>query len=175
MILYDPDSGPTNQNWDSALVDALALDESLGIVSLMNPRSQKELIERGFEEERLSSATRRHGQEAFDLITWIAKVPVVTSVTAFRWDFLKECGGLTEPRKYYGHLESAMWTRLTLAKKRWAYLPDYGEEDSLRALHDVEYKNWKWLHSHKNSFRGSFGEYVAEGCPAPYDAPEQLP
>lgn len=162
ILTFDPDSGPTNFNWDSALVRVLKSDFS--IAGLMNPRTRIELCERGHSIEYVGETE-----------VWVPRCPVVLSVAGWRYDFLKKVGGFSEPTNYYGHLESAMWAKSEPIGVRWGYLPHYGEEDSLRHRQDVEYRNWKWLHAHRGSFTASFGEYVDAGCPIPADCPELLP
>lgn len=167
VIAYDLDSCPTSPGWDMALARAIQGDPLGKIVwaSLWNLRSRADVMARGFQTRMVDGYI-----EAV-----IPKAPVTNSVCAWRYGWLRQVGFLTEPRAFYGHLEAAMWDRLR--DKQWAFLPQWGESDDLRDLHDREYVVYKWCHSHLNSWPGDFESFLEAGCPNPEDAPapRQLP
>lgn len=162
ILTFDPDSGPTDIGWDAVLVAAIRGGYS--IASLGEPRAMSQLIEYGYAESMLGKVR-----------IWDPKRAVVMSVSAWSWDFLRAIGGFYEHLKYYGGLESAMWERLHAFGGKWAYLPDFGEENSLREEADIEYTSWKWSYCHHGSFPGSFQEYIDAGFPGMNETPKVLP
>jgi hypothetical protein len=164
IIVYDPDSGPTRQGWDMALVTAITKGGYL-IASLGEPRAMKELRAYGYAQKTVDGYLK----------IWEPVRPVVMSVSAFSYGFVRKQGGFSQPLKYYGGLEAAMWEKMQRHGGRWAYLPEYGEENSLRDQHDREYLSYKWNHGHLLGFPGSFQEYLDAGCPNPLPSGKQLP
>lgn len=168
IIAYDVDSTPVSEGWDLALVRALQGDPSKRAVwaSLMNPRSARDLSERGY--------TVRKADGYIEL--WATRSPVTNSICAWRYGWLSEVGLLTEPRPFYGHLEAEMYGKLG-PKRDWVFLPGWTESDELRDLHDRAYVVYKWCHSHLKSWDGDFESWLAAGSPNPEDrpAPCQIP
>jgi GT2 family glycosyltransferase len=164
VIGYDGDSNPISPGWDMALVTALS-NPDIAWSSLMNPRSKKELLERGYDEITVGG----------HLKVWITKNAVVNSVCAWRYSFLQASGGLQEPSEYYGHLESTMWQYLIKQKKKWAFTPGWEENDYKRNQADWQFTHYKWCYAHLKSWTGDFDSYLAAGCPNPEGAPKHLP
>lgn len=163
VIGFDPDSFPLGKGWDMALVRAILGSGGKNVwSSLANPRSKQELQERGFKKVIIDG----------HLETWETKTPVVNSICAWSVDWLKKVG-LTEPRPYYGHLETEMYSKL--GDKKWTFVPGWSESDHLRDLHDREYVLFKWAHAHLKSWDGDFKDFIEAGCPIRETAPEQLP
>jgi hypothetical protein len=163
VIGYDPDSYPTESGWDMALVRAIWGSTDTVWASLMNPRSREELTARGYDRAKVDG----------HIEVWKAKTAVVNSVCAWSVDWLKSVGMLTENRPFYGHLESAMWGKL--GKKRWAFLPGWGESDHLRWAHDQKYIEYKWVHAHLKTWDGDFESWLNAGAPIKETAPPKLP
>lgn len=167
VIAYDGDSTPLGQGWDLALVRAILGDPERKIVwaSLSNPRSAKDLAERGYSEKLIDG----------HLPVRITKTAVTNSVCAWRFGWLQSVGLLSEPSAFYGHLEAAMFSKL--GSNQWAFVRDYVESDELRDLHDRAYVVYKWCHAHLRSWPGDFESWLAAGSPNPEDksAPSRLP
>ncbi len=169
LIGYDPDSLPLQYGWDMALVRAIHGD-SLGRAvwsSLMNPRSKKDITERGYESRKADGYIE----------IWETKLPVTNSICAFKAGWLKSVGGLQESSKYYGHLESCMYEKMDRKKHGWVFLPGWTESDALRDMHDRDYVLYKWAHSHLKTWEGDFSSWLAAGKPLDEKekAPKHLP
>lgn len=164
VIAYDCDSTPVGQGWDMALVRAIRGDREQKVVwaSLGNPRTMKEIKERGYAEKKADGY----------LDLWVTKAPIVNSVCAWRIDWLREVGFLSEPRPWYGHLESEMYAKL--GQKQWAVLPQWSESDHLRDLHDRAYVVYKWHLSHLKTTDADFETWL-KTWPGEDLAPSQLP
>ena len=94
---------------------------------------------------------------------WLAKAPCTNTVCAWRYGWLESVGGLSEPCKYYGHLESHMWAKLKQTGERWAFLPRCRlKQDPSFPDHDELYTLWKYHHAHKRDFDGDFKEFLQE-------------
>lgn len=156
IISYDPDSGPLIQGWDMALVTAITLGK-FEIASTVDPRCAKELDQYGFDEWIVDGYLRVREPTK----------DIVIGISAWSADFLKQVGGFSEPTEYYGGLEAAMWAKMKAAKGRMCYLPDYTEENLMRAHADPEYHAYKYHHSHLRLFKGSFAEYLKWEGPKP--------
>lgn len=163
IIAFDPDSYPLEGNWDSALLLPL-FDKRIGWTSLMNPRSKKEMQERGYTEEFILGHP-----------IWITHNAVVNSVCAFPGSFLLATNGLHENKPFYGHLETPMFTKLKALNLEWAFTRDFNESDHLRDLHDRDYVVYKWVHAHLGAWDGDFQSWLDAGKPNPEEAPKQLP
>lgn len=163
LIGYDPDSWPLTPGWDMALVTALSKDRRAGWASLTNVRSRRELEQKSCFEERVTDGYLR---------VWSTRLPVVNSVCAWKWGFLRKCGGLWEPKAYYGHLETWLFDRLKEQALDWVFLVDWTEDDTLRGRTDLEYIRWKWAHSHLGTWPGDFESFLAAGCPMPEEKTE---
>lgn len=156
IIAYDPDVNPTTPGWDMALVRAIRGDSERKTVwsSLMHEMAEKELAQRGHKPYRKADGYLR-------LIP--VRTSIMNSISAFSNEWLTRTGGLHEPTNYYGHLEAAMWARLE--GKDWVFLPDYTENEDFRHQQDEEYKVYKWVHAHLDSWKGDFESWLAAGQP----------
>lgn len=164
IIGYDPDSNPISPGFDGALIHALQLDPRLAWTSLMSGRAEPELRERGYTHRRVGH-----------LDLWITHKPVVNSIVAWKYSFLKAVGGLSEPNQWYGGLEADMFSRMKSLGLEWGFLTGWHENDDLRNLQDKEYLWWKWKFAHLREWTGDFKSYVEAGCPVPSDLPVHLP
>lgn len=167
IIAYDGDSTPVGNGWDLALVRTLLGDPQKKVVwaSLTNPRSAKDLGERGYIDKVIDG----------HLHVRVTKTAVTNSVCAWNFGWLKSVGLLTEPSAFYGHLETAMFEKL--GANQWAFVRDYIESDELRDLHDRSYVVYKWCHAHLKSWPGDFESWLAAGSPNPEakTTPSRLP
>lgn len=167
IIAYDPDSFVETPGFDMALVRAIRGDPERKAVwsSLMNPRSERDLLARGYRP--------RKADGYLDL--WATKAAVTNSVCAFSAAWLAKVGGLTEPGPWYGHLEAAMHSQL--GKSEWVFLPGWRESDKLRDLHDRAYVVYKWELSHTKTTQLDFESWLAGWDPVAdtSHAPTKLP
>lgn len=153
MINFDPDSGPTISGWDIALVETIRAGYALACSC--DDRSLLELNERGYRQEWVKGCIR----------IWTPVTNCLFSIVAWDCGFIRKMGGFDEENAYYGGLESYVWHHLNRLGRKWAYLPDFIEENSSRAMTDLEYTSYKWCHAHHRNFKGSFAEYLAAGMP----------
>ena len=145
MLAVDPDTLPGSKGWDEAMW-AAAQDSRNVWVSAFNNHSWGEMCERGYMEEP-------------PLI--IPKAPVCNSICLWSIDWLRDCGGLQEPSKWYGGLEMCMWRFLDQKSKRWVFTRDAFEESSLSYPNygDLKYREYKFEHAHKG-YPHSFEEFL---------------
>lgn len=151
LIGVDPDVLPASLGWDVAMMKAFEDPRNVW-VSLANECSFKEMHERGFDREMFG-----------DLKIRVPKTPVINSICAWRVSWLRQCGGLSEPSKYYGGLECSMWRFLDQKSKRWVFLEHYWEHlsNDFVDYSDKIYKEYKWEHAHKG-YPKSFDAFIAE-------------
>lgn len=164
VIGYDGDSMPITPGWDMALVRAIlgSRDRQVVWASLMNPRSEVDLLDRGFD---------RSLADGF-IELYLTRTAVMNSVCAWSVGWLRSVGYLDEPIKWYGHLESCMWQKL--GAKRWAFLPGWREVDDPRDDHDRAYVVYKWEIAHTRSTTLDFESWLATN-PDLGPAPARLP
>ncbi len=157
IIAYDPDVYPTSSGWDMALVRAIRGDPKGKIVwaSLLHGAANQEIQKCGFEPRKIDGY----------IDVWITKLPIMNSICAWSYSWLKSVGFLNEPRPFYGHLEAEMYGRLR--GKEWAFLPSWTEDERLRKTQDEKYMVYKWTHAHTQSFDGDFESWLKAGCPIP--------
>jgi hypothetical protein len=159
VIGYDPDSFPLRVGWDDAITKVLC--DKVVWSTLGNPRSLSEVKARGYQEVNYNFVR-----------CWVTKQAVVNSVCAWWVPWLEEVK-LTEPRPFYGHLETEMFSKLK--GREWVFLPGFEESDHLRWQHDKEYTLYKWAHAHLKSWDGDFKSWLEAGMPHERPAPEKLP
>lgn len=151
VILYDPDSWPLTNGWDQAIVDVMRADRGFDIVGLIDPRSRRELDERGIAWEGFVSGL-------------YVQQPVrdgIISVAGYSGALLNRFGGFDEVLPYYGGLEAAMWGRLQAHGGKWCYLTNHDESLHLQELADPEFKAYKDAHAQTRTFAGTFEEWLA--------------
>lgn len=150
IILYDGDSYPITNEWDKAL-ENVHLRPDIVWASLYNQHSYKEMDERGYDQVEINGYNCR-----------ITKRPVINSISAFKRSWLEEVSWFTEPSKYYGGLEMAMWYKKK-PEYKWAFLDDYKETalPNVGEIQDLIYTEYKIAHAHKGDPR-SFEEYASE-------------
>jgi hypothetical protein len=147
VIAYDPDSNPVSTGWDEALVTVLSEPRYVW-ASLMLPAARKSLAGQARAVPNAVKGVR---------VLEIAQ-PVINSISAFNGSWLLDCGGLTEPNKFYGGLECQMWPKLK--DKKWVFLPDYTENHDLLHTQDPEYRQYKWEHAHERTWAGDFESWL---------------
>lgn len=148
-IGYDPDSWPITPGWDMALVTAIAFGGDVGWVSLLNKPATWQVPQQGYKERPIAQ-----------LRAWQVDRPAVNSICAWRGDFLRRSGGLSEPMAFYGHLESAMWLHLSNMNLKWVFLPDWTEDERLKDEEDRAYKLYKWHHAITQKWPGDFESFL---------------
>ncbi len=149
VILYDCDSNPDSKGWDAALMDVIQ-HPKLAYCSLMFDNAKREMKERGFE-------PWQNGEH----VIWRPKQACQQSVSCADLNYLRTIGGLQEPKKYYGGLESCMF-------KYWNDQHQIGYIDGVyeTQLHEADdtdprYKRYKWDYAHQG-YGGSFNEWLKE-------------
>jgi hypothetical protein len=146
-ILYDCDSNPTTVGWDKALMDTIKYPD-IAYLSLMFDNAKREMIERGFN-------PIQYGEH----VIWNPKQACQQSVSCADLSYLRSIGGLQEPKKYYGGLESNMFKYWNDAHKI-GYIDGvyetqlHGKDDT-----DPKYRSYKWAYAHEG-YNGSFDDYL---------------
>lgn len=151
IIGFDPDSWPVDFGWDKAMCDVFVEDASVVWFSLWHPHATREL---------LNEHKSQPGHQVPSQRTIQVTAPVMNSVCGFRSSWFKKVGGLTEPSKYYGGLECAMWDKVK-AHGRWIFLPDYKEELHFQDVVNPLYRAWKWHHAHEG-YPHDFVQYLKD-------------
>lgn len=153
VVIYDPDAGPQQEDWLPALFDVI--DEAgYSIASVVDSTILRELNERGYTESNLGS------MKILEPVT-----NGILSLYALDWAYLKQILPLYEHNPYYGGIESYMWENLKRLGLKQAYLPEFSEDNISRDMADWHYTKWKWAHSYWRTYKGSFTEYLKDGCP----------
>lgn len=155
IIAYDSDMFPTTPGWDMALVRSIWGDPKGKAVwaSLMHDHVTSP--------DDLDVAETRLA-DGFIKIHAIRRA-IMNSTCAFSYDWLRRVGGLTEPCAFYGHLESAMFSRL--GEGQWVFVEGWSDSALLRNEHDEAYTQYKWVHAHLRGFAGDFESWLAAGKP----------
>lgn len=150
-ILYDCDSNPETKGWDEALMDVIQ-NPDIAYISLMFETAKREMKERGF-------TPLQYGKH----VVWQPKRACVQSISCADLNYLRSIGGLQEPKKYYGGLESMMF-KYWNDKHKLVYI-DGVYETQLNQDNDVdeEYVKYKWEYAHKG-YNGSFENWIMENC-----------
>lgn len=157
VIAYDPDVNPISPGWDMALVRAILGDPERRVVwsSLIHTVAAEEINKVGYDTRRADGYIEM----------WLTRRPIMNSICAWSFDWLKSVGFLREPRPFYGHLEAEMFNKL--GRNQWAFLPGWTEDESFRHQQDDAYKTYKWVHAHHKSWDGDFESWLAAGSPNP--------
>ena len=146
-ILYDCDSYPITQGWDAAMMDVIQ-HENVKYLCLMFDICRREMIERGY-----------HQWHYMNYEIWQPTQACTQSISCADLKFLRNIGGLEEPKKYYGGLESTMfkhWNDIN----RIGYLNNYFE-NQINNVEEVNplYRQYKWEYAHKG-YDGSFDDFI---------------
>lgn len=148
-ILYDCDSNPNTVGWDAALIDVIK-NKDISYCSLMFDVAKREMIERGF-------TPIQKGEH----VVWQPHAACVQSVSVADLQYLRSIGGLHEPKKYYGGLESYMW-------KYWnddhkiVYLDGYYETQFCgNDEADPIYRAYKWAYAHEG-YDGTIEQFIVD-------------
>ena len=148
VILHDGDHLINEEGWTKAIFDVLE-DETVGNCIVSNAINYRELHERGFESAVINGHKVR-----------VTKQVICSTVGGWSMPFLRAIGGITAPNKYYGGNEIHMWDHFRQQGKRMVVLEDFSEElDSMKALQDWQYEEYKLLYAHKG-LRTSFADYL---------------
>jgi len=148
-ILYDCDSNPETQGWDKALLDTIQ-HSKVAYLSLMFDNAKREMKERGF-----------NPWQCGEHVIWTPKEACQQSISCADLNYLRRIGGLQEPKKYYGGLESKMFKYWT-PQHQIGYIDGvyetqlHGKDDT-----DPKYKEYKWKYAHQG-YGKSFDEYLKE-------------
>jgi hypothetical protein len=149
-ILYDCDSNPETKGWDKALMDSIK-EPKQAYLSLMFPIAKREMQERGF----------TPWANSVGHVIWKPKQACCQSVSCADLTYLRSIGGLQEPRKYYGGLESFMF-------KYWNEDHQIGYIDGVYEvqLHGKDetpkvYADYKWAYAHEG-YEGTLEDYINE-------------
>lgn len=149
VIGYDPDSYPVTENWDLAMCKVYDANPRAVWISLWTPHTSREIEERN----TIKWSKRFGGIQAVSV-----KGAHLNSVCMINRGWLRSVGGLTEPSKYYGGLESAMFPKI--GDMEWVYLPDYHEKIWFQDKVNPLYRKWKWEHAITNSAPMSFADWL---------------
>lgn len=92
---------------------------------------------------------------------WVHPAVDMWNIAAYSIIWIKSIGGFNEPYKYYGGLESYLYSKFD--GKKLAYLPDYRSDEIKLDLNDPkffdpEYRQWK--DAHLAGDQRSFGEWL---------------
>ena len=146
-ILFDCDSYPDTKGWDEAMVSCIK-HKALAYVCLMFDVAKREMIERGFTPWQCGPH-----------VIWQPHTACVQSISCADLSYLREIGGLQEPKKYYGGLEGRMF-------QYWNSHHQIGYIDGLyetqrcgtEAINPL-YREYKWKYAHEG-YDGSFDEFL---------------
>lgn len=148
-ILYDCDSNPETKGWDKSLMDTIK-HPKVAYLSLMFDNAKREMEERGFNPWLCG-----------EHVIWKPKEACQQSISCVDLTYLRSIGGMQEPKKYYGGLESCMF-------KFWNEQNQIGYIDGVyeKQMHkdddtDPRYKEYKWKYAHQG-YDKSFDEYLKE-------------
>lgn len=151
LICTAPDSVPLNKGWDDAMVKVHEADDRIAYVGTNSIAI-----------DTTPNVRWVHGVTKDGIKIKIpANTPAMYHSTAFKWDFLKKCGGFHQPLNYYGLLEISMWNRMQHFGMHSAYLSEYSEDFRLEPYHPQIYRDYKIAQAHTKTFKGSFEEYLA--------------
>lgn len=145
FIIYDGDMFPETEDWHLPLLK-IHDDERVIWSGLWNKHTYREMSERP-----------SHKEVIMGYNCTIPHVPVIAMCCAYNKRWIDSVGGFTEPNKWYGGLEIAMWNKMPKGKII-AYLDDYKELECPVNNDDV-YAQYKWEHAH-NGLEMSFEEYL---------------
>lgn len=146
-ILFDCDSNPDTKGWDKALMEVIQMPD-ISYASLSFEIATREMRERGF------TPMERNGY-----FLWQPKQACVQSISVADLDYLRKIGGLQEPKKYYGGLESKMFQYWS-DQNKIVYIDNFRETQfNKEDESDPAYKAYKWEYAHKG-YAGSFNEFL---------------
>lgn len=148
-ILYDCDSNPETKGWDKALIDTIQYSD-VAYLSLMFDTAKREMQERGF-------TPIQYGEH----VIWNPKQACQQSISCADLKYLRSVGGLQEPKKYYGGLESTMF-KYWNDKHKIGYI-DGVYETQLHGQDETDeiYRAYKWAYAHQG-YNGSFEQFIEE-------------
>ena len=147
VIMYDGDSYPVTNGWNTAMFECLNTQPKVVWVSLQNDSTWAEFQNREYINDTI-------GKHRVRVVT----TPVINSICAFKREWLNEIGGVFEPRKYYGGFEMAMFSKMNRLKHFWVFLSDFSEQRN-EIPSDTIYTEYKIKYAHRN-MNMSFEEYV---------------
>lgn len=146
-ILYDCDSYPVTIGWDKALMDIIQI-KNVAYLSLMFEIAKREMTERGY-------TSWQHNEYTI----WKPHSPCVQSVSCADLNYLRQIGGMKEPKKYYGGLEMQMFSYWN-DEHQIGYVDNYFEKQ-INKIDKVNplYTEYKWQYAHRG-YDGSFNDFL---------------
>lgn len=146
-ILYDCDSYPVTEGWDKAMITIIQKD-NVAYLSLMFELAKREMIERGYTEWEY---------EGYKI--WKPHSACVQSISCADLNYLRQIGGMREPKKYYGGLEMQMFSFWN-DNHQIGYIDNYFEEQ-LNKIDKVNpiYTEYKYQYAHRG-YDGSFNDFL---------------
>lgn len=151
IITVAPDTVPIDRGWDEAMVEVLTGDSTVAYVGTSSYATKS------------TPGVIWHKKMVGKVSYSVGDGPAMSHATAWRASFLRKVGGFHQPMNYYGHLEAEMWIRARSLGMTHAYLDHHEEDFRLEAYHDDVYRRYKLDHAHKQTFPGSFAEYLEKG------------
>lgn len=146
-ILYDCDSNPVTYGWDEVMYK-LIKNTNLAVMSLMLEVSKNEMIERGY--------TIWHYE---DYTIWKPKAACVQSTGFYDLNYLRQIGGVKQPKKYYGGSESQMFNYWN-DEHQIGYLDGYYEIPKNHGGNvNPLYSEYKIMYAHRG-YDGSFEDFI---------------
>lgn len=149
ILMYDPDSYPLDLGWDMAIVRAME-GGGFSVIGTVSPTIETELATRGF---------TSHIVDGY-LEVKQPKVDCQISISGWRWGFVSQVGGFSEPNAHYGGLEADMFQKLRNVGGKMGYVSQYREDFRLHDQHDPAYFQWKRDHAILQTFPGNFSDFI---------------
>lgn len=153
FINLDPDAACLDDGWDSKLIEGLAADPNCVLVSCMAPMVQRYLHGAPF----TTFIDETDGKYA------IPKRPTPFNLSAWRYSFIKEIGGIPQAGLWWGETEGAFWGHCQRTGKYQAYCLDVMEDERGKWMQDRQQAEWKDLHMRvtpDKQFLGNLDEYL---------------
>lgn len=149
VINYDSDIYPVQDAWDDAMISVLRGEPSIDWVCLWNEATQAEFIAKSGGRAVINGFRVEYAAD------WM-----MVGVSGFRGSFMKRTGGLIQPPKYYGGVESAMWHAILERNTKQAFLVDYYEDQRIKHPNEDElYRDWKTV-ACQRAFPFSFEQWL---------------
>jgi predicted O-methyltransferase YrrM len=146
-ILFDCDSYPDTHGWDEAMMTVIK-DEQMAYACLMFDIARNEMIDRGFTPWQCGPH-----------VVWRPHSACVQSISCADLSYLREIGGLQEPKKYYGGLEGHMFHYWD-DRHQIGYIDGYYETQRRGdSVINPLYTEYKWKYAHEG-YDGSFDEFL---------------
>lgn len=150
FLNVDPDSSCPIQGWDAGLIKGL--DNPICVlVSCLAPMVLR------------YNATWSGEFKAGDFTYKIPAKPTPFNLSAWRYSFIKEIGGIPQGGLMWGETEGAFWAHCQQRGKFHAYAINFLENEDGKFMQDRQHNNYKNLHMRTTpdkQFLGTFTEYL---------------